>query len=359
MLRVISRTSVMRYKKVTKRLPDIARELGVEAIVEGSVMRVDRELHISAQLIDATTDRHLWAHKYSGSISEANAIEKTIAQSIASAIGIPLSAAQQRATQMNPDTLDAYLKGVFAAGRQNPEGLRTAVRYFEDAVAKQPDCAVCYAWLGLIQLQLVYAGEAPAEVIPKAELAARKALEIDPAAAIGHRVLGTILHVYYWRCDGDRELQRARDLAPNSAEAHRALATANIRRGRFKEAMAELDKARAIDPVSLQTLIDPAVALRAGGQYDRAIALLRDAIPSDPSSPRTHYELAVTYVAMHRIDDAIAEVDEANRLSGNPRFKAYLGFLYASAGRTAEARKILHELEKQSQKHYCRRLASR
>ena len=232
-LRVISRTSVMRYRQTTKRLPDIARELNVEAIVEGSIMRTDQQLQISAQLIDAKNDRHIWAHKYSGTIREAIDLENAIAESIATAVGLPVIA-QRHSMRMNPDAFDAYLKGMFASGRQNIEGFRSAITHFEDAISKQPDCAVCYAWLAQQQAQLAYASQAPTQVIPKAEAAARKAIALDPSVALGHRVLGNILHTYYWQWeDGDRELKRARELEPNSAETHRSLVNSLIRSGRY------------------------------------------------------------------------------------------------------------------------------
>ena len=351
-LRVISRTSVMRYRRTTKRLPDIARDLNVDAIVEGSIMRTGQQVQISAQLIDASTDRHLWAHKYSGSVGDVITAEATFAQSIAMALGVQV-VAQRPAPRMNPEAFDSYLRGTYAAGRQNVEGFKNALTYFRDAIAKQPDCALCYASLAQTQLQLVFGSQPPVDVMPKAEEAARKAIELDPSVALAHRVLGNVLNLYYWRWDdGDRELHLARDLDPNSVETRRSIATSLIRSGRFDEAMAELDKMRAVDPVSMQTQLDAAMAFRAAGQYDRAIAMIQRALQLDPSIPRVHYQLGVTYVAMHRLNDAITEVETADRLGGNARFRSYLGYLYAAAGRIDDARSVLHELEERSHKQY-------
>jgi TolB-like protein/DNA-binding winged helix-turn-helix (wHTH) protein/Tfp pilus assembly protein PilF len=351
-LRVISRTSVMRYRKTTKRLPDIARELNVDAIVEGSIMRTDQQLQISAQLIDASNDRHIWAHKYSGTLREAIDLENAIAESIATAVGLPVLA-QKHTLRMNPDAFDAYLKGMFAAGRQNLDGFRSAVTYFEAAIASQPDCALCYAWLAQQQWQLAYSSQPPTQVVLKAEAAARKAIELDPSIALAHRVLGNILHTYYWRWDdGDRELKQARELEPNSAETHRGLANQLIRSGRYDEAMVEIERVHSLDPSSTQTLLDAASAFRGAGQYDRSLTTLRKALTADPSLARSHFQLALTYIAMNRLHDAIPELEAAERIGSNARFKAYLATAYAMAGRQPEARKILGELEAKSKKQY-------
>jgi TolB-like protein/DNA-binding winged helix-turn-helix (wHTH) protein/Tfp pilus assembly protein PilF len=358
-LQVISRTSAMQYKRAKKPLPAIGQELNVDGLVEGAIVRSGQHVRITAQLIHAATDRHVWAHTYEGELSDVVRLQQEVTRAIVTAIEgrldspAPARAAESRA--VNPQAYDAYLKGVFVEGQQTYEGFRHAVAYFEDAVAKQPDFALAYAAIARAQLQLLYVGSlSPRETIPKAEAAARKALQLDEGLAQPHRTLGTILHNFYWQWEaGNKEFRRARELDANSAENHANAAAALIRSLRFEEAIAETEQARKLDPLSLNAYMTLAAAYRAAGQYDRAIAEFRRILELDPRNRRGHFQLGATFMMMGRSNDAIGELETAVKMSAdNSRFQAYLGYAYAAAGRPLDARRILNELESRARQEY-------
>jgi tetratricopeptide (TPR) repeat protein len=358
-LRVISRTSARQYKRSAKRLPAIGDELKVDAVLEGSVMRSGQQVRVTAQLIQAVTDRHLWAHSYEGELTDVIPLQRRIARDIAAAIGrrSPPAAANVRGPRSaNPEAYDLYLKGVFAFGRGSYEGIRTAVGYFEEAIARQPDFAEAYSSLAQAQHQFLFSGPlSPRETMPKAEAAARKALELDETLAQAHRTLGGILHHFHWRWEeGDKEFERARALSSYYAESRSAGVPALIRNGRFDEAIAVTERARKNDPLSFNAWINVATAHRAAGQYDQAVAGIRRALEISPRHPRGHFQLGVTFMFMGRLNDAIGELETAIRSSqgGQTRFQAYLGYMYAAADRPLDARKVLKELERRAREQY-------
>lgn len=356
-LRVISRTSANQYKGVRKALPLIGRELHADVLVEGSVTRSGDHLRMTTQLIDAASDRHLWAHSYEADQQGAASIQPEIVRGIAGAIGAgdnPSHAQSIARSAVGPQAFDKYLKGIAAAARETPEANKAAVRFFEEAVAKQPDFADAWTALGRTQLQFLYGGPlSPHDVVPRAEAAARRAIQLDDKSIESHRTLGTILHVYYWRWDeGDKELQRAKQLKSESAESHRATANALVRSGRYDEAVAESQRARELDPLSIQPSLFVASMLRAAGQYDRSVAEFRRAIAADPHVARAHFQLGVTFGFMGRWQEAIDELNLANQITPNPRFDAYLGYAYAMTGQAGAARRILASLRDRAQTQY-------
>ena len=249
------------------------------------------------------------------------------------------------------------MKGLAAGGRGSYDGFPNAVAYLEEAVARQPDFAMAHATLAQAQHQFLFAGPlSPRETTPKAEAAARKALQLDETLAQAHRTLGSILHTFYWQWDqGDNEFRRARQLDANSPATRTTGVAALIRSGRFPEAIAESERARRLDPLSLNAYLNLGIAYRAAGQYERAIAECRRALQI-VAAPRAHFELGVTFVLMDRWDDAIGALATAVRSAaaqgGNARFQAYLGYAYAAAGRPLDARRILNELESRAQQQY-------
>jgi DNA-binding winged helix-turn-helix (wHTH) protein/Flp pilus assembly protein TadD len=252
---------------------------------------------------------------------------------------------------------DAYLKGILAMGRQTPEGFRHAVTYFEDATEKQPDFAAAHASLAQAQLQLLYTGPfSPREVIPKAEAAVRRALELDDTLVQAHRTLGTILKNYYWKWDeADRAHLRAQQLAASSTDKSNPGGRVNslIRAGRVDQAIEEVERSSDRDPLSFNAHVNAGTTYRAAGQYERAVARLRRAVEIDPKASRAHFQLGATFVMMGRWNDAITELELATTESrGNARFLAYLAYTYAASGRPADARKILKDLETRRQHHY-------
>ena len=248
-----------------------------------------------------------------------------------------------------------YRKGLLAAGGHTADAYITAVKYFEDAVARQPDFAEAYASLAQIQSQLLFVGGVapPREVAPKAEAAARRALQLDDTLAEAHQTLGTILQVY-WRWDEARaEFQRASAVHKLAAEKHRQASHQLTRKGRFDEAAAALDLAQKGDPLSPDALIVAAMRYRGAGQHERAVAALRQAMVIAPQASRAHFQLGLTALQMERADEAIGACEAAVRISrGNPRFQACLGIAYAAAKRVDEARSILDELETHAQQQY-------
>jgi TolB-like protein/DNA-binding winged helix-turn-helix (wHTH) protein/Flp pilus assembly protein TadD len=354
---VISRTSAMQYKRAKKLLPVIGKELNADALLEGTVVRSGNRVRITAQLIHAATDRHVWAQTYEGELSDVVALQQQIARAIAAAIGrrvgSPSSAGAGRRRAVNPEAYDAYLKGLSVQGRQTVEGFRTAVAYFKEAVARQPDFAEAHAAMGLTQAQFLYAGPlSPREVIPEAEANTRKALQLDETLAQAHRTLGLILQNFYWQWEaGHKELLRARELSGHAGDASRPEL---LRAGRFEEAIADAERTLRLDPLSFGAHLGVAAVYRASGDYDRAVATIRRALEIFPAQPRGHFQLGVTFMFMGRTNDAIGELETAVKSSqgGNPRFEAYLGYAYAVAGRSNDARRIVTALESRARQQY-------
>jgi TolB-like protein/Flp pilus assembly protein TadD len=356
-LDVISRTSARQYKETARGVREIGSELKVDGVVEGAVVRTESGVRITAKLIRAATDRHVWAQAYEGRLNRMIPLQQLIASDLAVAAGRPpLPPARGRTMQgIDAQAYDAYLKGITARGVQRHESFRTAIAYFEQAIAIQPDFGDAYAELALTQVQFLFVGPlTPRETIPKAEAAARKALQLDDTLPRAHLALGLILNLHYWRWEeGDKALQRGAELL-GGREFPLGVIESLIRHGRFGEALAAAERGLKLDPLSINAQIAVGNAHRAAGRYDRAIAELRRALEMLPGHTRAHFQLGITFVAMGRMDDAIRELELAARPSGvhNSRMEAYLGYAYAAAGRTRDARKILKELESHRRDQY-------
>jgi len=358
-LDVISRTSARQYKDTTKRLQAIAQELNVDGVVAGTVVRSGAGVGITVHLIRAATERDVWAESYHDDLTQMIGLQQRIASEIAVAAGRPAPPPPggTAATQaVNPEAYDAYIKGVTALGQQRYEGFRRAVAYFEEAVGIQPDFAEAHAALALAQLQFLFGGPlSPHESMPKAEAAARRALQLDETLSRAHLALGQILLLYHWRAkEGHEALDRAASLEVRREEFAPAIATSLKRRGRFEEAIGAAERARRFDPLSVGAQVAVGTTYRAAGQYDRAINELRQALEMSPGHPRVHFQLGVTFVAMGRFADAIRELEIAARpaTGHNSRVEAYLGYAYAAAGRIDDARAVLKELEAHRREQY-------
>jgi DNA-binding winged helix-turn-helix (wHTH) protein/tetratricopeptide (TPR) repeat protein len=251
---------------------------------------------------------------------------------------------------VKPEAYDAYLKGVLAGGQQTTEGFKTAVQYYEQAVALQPDFAVAHAAMAKAQVQLLYTGPlAPRDVVPKAEAAARTALKLDETLSEAHTTLGTILQQFYWQWnEGEKEFRRALALGNSGGNA---IVLSMIRRGRWDEAVGEGERLVAQDPQSFNAHTSLGTALRAGGQYDRALSEFHRARDIMPQRPLPHFQLGVTLLAMGRLAEAITEL-QASTEWHNPRMEAYLGYAYAVAQRRDDARTILGNLKSRGQQEY-------
>jgi TolB-like protein/DNA-binding winged helix-turn-helix (wHTH) protein/tetratricopeptide (TPR) repeat protein len=354
-LDVISRTSARQYKQTVKSLPQIRTELNnVEGVVEGTLQRSGEKVRITVKLIRAETDRTLLAQIYDGDVSGMFTLHQQIASDLAVAAGRPRPS-PVRAPTINSKAYDAYVNGLSARGLQRHEGFRRAVGYLEEAIAIQPDFAEAYAELSMVQVQFLYGGPySPHQVIPKAEAAARKALQLDDNLPKAHRALGQILNLYYWRWDeGDKELERATAIG-GLDDPPEAVSASLRRRGRYQEAIVAAERGRILDPLSVQAQLAVGNSYRAAGQYERARSEYDRALEMSPANNRVQFQIGVTLVAMGRPADAIPQLEIAARQATghNSRMEAYLGYAYAAAGRARDARDVLKELEAHRQDQY-------
>jgi TolB-like protein/DNA-binding winged helix-turn-helix (wHTH) protein/Flp pilus assembly protein TadD len=358
-LRVISRTSVMPYKSARKPLPQIARELGVDAVVEGTVLRSGNQVRITAQLIEAVADKHLWAHSYEGDLSDTLALQNQVARTIAEQIRINLNAQEQAAlkklTVVNPEAYEAYLKGRYFWNKRTGESLKKAVEYFNAAIAKDPGYAQAYA--GLADSYALLGNSdllSPRDAYPKAKAAASRALELDNSLGEAHTSLAFCLGDFEWNWDAaEKEFLQAIALDPSYATAHQWYAMQLRIVGRFDEAVAEIRKAESLDPLSLIISADVADVLFASRRYDESVQQSRKAIDLDPEFAIAHYELGQALAQKRIFSEAIEELEKANRLSGgDATCIAVLAYAHAASGRTDEARKLLDKLKKEPNRRF-------
>ena len=358
-LEVISGTSARHYKGTSKRVPVIANELNVDAVLHGTVARTGDAVRITAQLIDGATDRHVWAQDYYSEMSGILLLQRRIASDVATSAGRAgaKTAGQRRGPQqIDPQAYESYLSGIRERATQRYDRFRLAVAYFEEAVARQPDFAEAYAALAQMQVQFLWGGPlAPRQIMPKAEAAARKAVALDDSLASGHRVLGEVLTLFHWKWEeGEKEFERAAALSGGVDDTSGIVNLALIRKGRLAEAIGRAERARRRDPLSINAQVHVGTIYRAAGQHEHALVEFRRALAMKRDPARAHLQLGVTYVAMRRLDDAIRELETAARLPRqlSSRIETYLGYAYATAGRPVDARRILDSLESRRREHY-------
>jgi TolB-like protein/Tfp pilus assembly protein PilF len=358
-LKVISRTSTQRYQSRPRNLTQIAKELGVANILEGSVQKAGDRARISVQLINAQTDSHLWADTYDRKLTDVFLVETDIAKTIADSLKAKLTHSERRAIALRPtantEAYELYLKGRFFWNKRTGTDLRKAIDYFNHAIAKDPNYALAYAGLAdCYDLLCEYSEVSPKESYPKAKAAAIKALELDDSLGEAHTSLAYSLINYDWDWrNAEREYQRAIQLNPNHATAHQWYAECLSILGRHTEAIAEIKRAQELDPLSL--IINQGV----GGKYlyarryDEAMAQFQRTLELYPQFPPTHQRLAWCYVQKRMYDEAIAEMQRAVEFSGNStQMIAALGYTYAAAGRRDIAQNIIAELEQRSKESY-------
>ena len=290
-LRVISRTSVMRFKGAKTPLPQIGRELHVDAVVEGSVIRAGSRVRISAQLLDAISDRHLWAKNYERDANDVLGLQRELARAIVAEIKIKLtpreSARLETSQPINSEAQTAYLKSrYFIHNQRTPEGARKAVECSLQAVQSAPEWALPYSVLADAYASAGFLSAIPPnEAMPKAESAARKALELDPDLSEAHTALGWVLSNFYFDyADGEREFKRGIELGPSSSGAHQGYADLLNALGRAEEAISEIKLARQLDPMSFFVSRDVGRILYDSKRYDEALEALRQAAEMNPSS---------------------------------------------------------------------------
>ncbi|HLM83446.1 MAG TPA: tetratricopeptide repeat protein [Terriglobales bacterium] len=360
-LRVISRTSVMAYKGARKSLPEIARELNVDAVVEGTVLRSGDQVRITAQLIEAPADKHLWAASYESDLRDTLTLQKKVASAIADQIRINLTPREQAALKnvkvVNPEAYESYLKGRYFWNKRTADGLKVALAYFNQAIEEDPKYAPAYSGLADTYALLgdwQYAVMTPKEAFPKAKAAAIKALELDSALGEAHNSLAFVLDGFDWDLDaGGKEFRRAIELNPGYATAHHWYAWHLSLLGRYDEAIAEMRKAENLDPLSLIINADLAELLVLAHSYDESIRQSRKTIEMDPNFALAHNQLAQAYLQKHMYDEAVAELQKAVQLSGDsPTCIANLARAYVASGKGSEAVKLLSDLKKRSNPGY-------
>jgi TolB-like protein/DNA-binding winged helix-turn-helix (wHTH) protein/Flp pilus assembly protein TadD len=360
-LRVISRTSVMSYKHVRKPLPQIARELDVDAVVEGTVLRYGDRVRITAQLIDASTDKHLWSQSYEGEVRATLTLQNEVARAVADQIRVNLNPQEQIALKsvklVNPEAYESYLKGRYFWNKRTTNGLNVALAYFIQAIDEDPKYAKAYSGLADTYALLgdwQYAAMTPKEALPKAKAAAIKALELDSTLGEAHNSLAFVLDGFDWDLDsGGKEFRRAIELNPGYATAHHWYAWHLALLGRYDEALPEMRKAENLDPLSLVINADLAELLVLAHSYDESILQSRKTIEMDPNFALAHNQLAQAYLQKRMTDEAIIELRKAVQLSGDsPMCIANLARAYAASGKSSEAVKLLRELMKRSSPNY-------
>jgi TolB-like protein/DNA-binding winged helix-turn-helix (wHTH) protein len=355
-LRVISRTSVMQYKYAKKRLPEIARELNVDAIVEGSIFRSGQRVRVTAQLVQAPTDQHLWAETYDRDLGDILKLQGEVADAIARQVRAQLTPTQQAqlrvAHVVNPAAYDDYLRGrlYFTNEFTKPDSLRKAKRYYEDAIQKDPSFALAYAGLADTYVFLAYAGALQKDLAYRsAKNALSKALQLDDGIGEAHDTLGALSSFFDWDWEtADREFNRAIALAPSYSCAHedRAIFLALV--GRRAEALAELAKIDQLD-YGFSAAHTESVTYYELRDYPSLIDSSRRALLFDPKDWFQHYTLGVGYEGTGKLQEAIAEYQKAIEASGGSQDPTVaLAHAYAAVGKEAEAEKILRDLERRT-----------
>ena len=357
-LRVISRTSSMHYKGTTRTAPEIARELGVDGLIEGSVMRAGERVRITAQLIHAATDRHLWAHTYERDLRHVLHLQGEVARAIADEIQVTLTPQERarlaRTRPVNVEAHEAYVRGRYDWGRAH---LERSIEHFERAIGIDPDYALAYAGIADAQCRLFGAALEilpPTEVAPLARAAALKALELDDSLAEPHVSLSRVLFWYDRDPVGaEREVRRAIQLNPSNAMAHFISGLLFADLGRSDEAMAALERALQLDPVSSWNSAIAGFFMCELKQREAGRQQLRKAIDLEPSFFLPWSLLSVIDCYEGKFADATAAANEGVRLSGGlPMARAYAGYVLGMAGRPAEVLAGLDQLDHLSRERY-------
>ena len=357
-LRVISRTSVMTYKKTPKTLADIARELDVQTVVEGSVLRFGDRVRITAQLIRVPADEHLWAHSYEGNLRDTLSLQSQVSEAIAEQILTTLSPQEKDALAkgkaVNPAAYEAYLKGRYFWNKRDASGLRKAIEYFQLAIAADPKYAEAYSGLADAYATAghwVYGVMSPQEALPLAKAAATRAVLLNPTLSEGHTSLGFALDQYSWDWPAaGREFRRAISLNPGYATAHHWYAYHLAEMGDIDEAIAEVRTAENLDPLSLVIVTDVAELLYIAHRFDDAMRQTQKALDMDGNFALAHDQMGQVLAQKQLFDAAIAEFQRAIELSGHsPAFEADLAHAYALTGRRNDAQRIAAELQQGQQ----------
>ncbi|MGD1082213.1 MAG: winged helix-turn-helix domain-containing protein [Candidatus Sulfotelmatobacter sp.] len=353
-LRVISRTSVMHFKDTRMSVPEIAKTLHVDAIVEGSVIREGGRVRVTVQLIRGATDEHIWAEEYQREYRGILALEEEVARTVAQQIKIRLTPQEQvglaAARAVDPQVHESYLKGRYYLNERTEDSMNRSVAYFQQAIGRDPSYALAYCGLADAYALLGFRGGFPSkDALSRAKAAALKAIELDDTLAEPHASLAFIAETHEWDwATAEREYKRALELNPGDARAHHWYAGYLMYVGRFEEGIAEAKRARDLDPLSLPVNNALAGRLLVAGRVDEALAQLQQTLEMDPHFAPAHQTLGWAYLNMRKNHEAIQEFQQALQLSGtdDKDIMLDLGFAYATVGNQEKARGILAKLKK-------------
>jgi TolB-like protein/Tfp pilus assembly protein PilF len=356
-LKVISRTSTQHFKSAPENLPEIAKQLGVTNILEGSVQKAGDQVRVNVQLINAMTDAHLWADTYDRKLTDIFAVESDIAKSIAEMLQAKLSGSEKnsiaKVPTVNSEAYELYLKGRFFWNKRTGEDLRKAIEYFEQAIAKDPNYALAYVGLADSYLLLSsYAAVSPRDSLPPARSALKKALELDDSLAEAHASFGLLATLELDLEPSINELRRAIELKPNYATAHHWLALSLMCVGQFDPAIAEAKRAIELDPLSLVINADCSWIYFNARRFDEAETQARKTLEMDSRFFLAHYYLGAVLQFKGHIAQTIPEYQAAFDLNHDPYSLAMLGQAYARNGQTEEARKALARLNEEAKSHF-------
>ena len=360
-LKVISRTSTQHFKSVPENLPQIAKQLNVTNILEGSVQKVKDQVRVNVQLINALTDAHLWAEIYDRKLTDLFSVESDIAKTIADTLQAKLTGSETTAMSnkptANPEAYELYLKGRFFWNKRTGQDLKTACDYFQQAIAIDPHYATAYAGLAesYILIPLFDAGS-PQDYFPKAKAAAERAIELQETSAEAHTALALLFcfsDVNF--SQSEKEFKRAIELNPNYATAHHWYGNALlVALGRFNEAISENKRAVELDPLSLIINADLGSTFMLARQYDQAIAQLQRTLTLDNKFGYTHWNLGQALYLKGDTAAAIAEYQKARTLDDDPQIVALLGRAYADTGQKDQALELVRELEARATQQFVR-----
>jgi TolB-like protein/Flp pilus assembly protein TadD len=356
-LKVISRTSTQHFKSAPENLPEIARQLGVAHILEGSVQKAGDQVRVNVQLINALTDAHLWADTFDRKLTDIFAVESDIAKTIAETLQARLTGSEKssiaKTPTVNPEAYELYLRGKFFAEKRTGADLRKSIGYYDQAIAKDPNYALAYVGLADSHLLLsAYGAISPKESVLPAKAALKKALDLDDSLAQAHASSGLLATIELDVNRAISELERAIQLNPNYATAHHWLALPLMGIGQSDRAIVEAKRAIELDPLSLICNSDLGWIYFNARRYDDAEAQARKTLEMDSRFTVAHYYLGECLQFKGKFTDAIAEYQKSFELNNDPFSLAMLGQAYARQGKADEARKVLARLSEEAKSRY-------
>ena len=357
-LKVISRTSTARYKTSPDNLREIAKQLGVANILEGSVQRTADQARVNVQLIKAASDAHLWAEVYDRKLTDIFSVESEVAKTVADTLQAKLTGSEEHAISVKPtadfEAHQLYLKGRYLWNRRTGDNIKKALAYFQQAAEKDPKYALAYAGMGdAYALSPPYAAGMPQDCFPRARAAAQKAIELDETLAEGHASLGIVCFSYYEFAQSAKEFKRAIELNPNYASAHHWYGRCTLlMAGQIERGTTEVQRALELDPVSPIINSDLGLTYMEARRYDDAIDQLHKTIEMDPQFYYAHRVLGWALELKGSTHEAIAEYHRALELYDDPVVLGLLGHAEATIGKQGEAREILIRLSEEARTRY-------